>query len=80
MPHLSIQSYYIQKTYHISLADFFKRENLSRYKISSQCFVWGNISTGTAFTGTNGSPKYCFEFGLAKSTRFLIAALGSHAM
>lgn len=30
-----------------------------------------------AFTGTKGSPRYCFELGRAKSTTFFMAARGS---
>lgn len=36
------------------------------------------MSTAMAFIGTKGSPRYCFELGRAKSTKFLIAARGSH--
>jgi len=60
--------------------NFIAVDSLSRHNINSQCFVWGNISTGMALTGTKGSPRYCFELGRARSTRFFMAARGSHDM
>lgn len=59
---------------------FVAMDNLSKHSTNSQCLVYGNMSTATAFTGTIGSPTYCFEIGLAKSIKFLAAARGSQDM
>lgn len=40
---------------------YYVQESLSNRMTSSQCLVWGNMSTGTALTGLYGWPRIFLE-------------------
>ena len=56
----------------------FSSSYLSNNISNSKWGVWGNISTGIALIGINGTPLYDLLVGLPKFIKFGVAAFGLH--